>query len=133
MKRSEPVAAHRTARHNRRTSTKRIKIVNTKIIIAATVAALSLATTAFAGEGGRSPAFTGAGLNSGLPTATFDNTVLPQNGQNGSVETANSLPRGAMDGTVQVLQAQSVDRWYAQQADHRFAQQHKARLTHTNG
>jgi hypothetical protein len=105
--------------------------VNTKIIIAATVAALSLATTAFAGEGGRSPA--AAGLNNGLPAASFDNTVLPQNGQNGSVETANSLPRGAMDGTVQVLQAQSVDRWFAQQADHRFAQQQKARLAHTNG
>lgn len=98
--------------------------MNTKIIIAATVAALSLATTAFAGEGNGSfsadvgsqhyPAEVQALSFNGVPT-------LPENGQNGAVQTANSLPVGFENGTVNYTQAQSVQRWYAQAADRRFA------------
>ena len=87
--------------------------MNTKIAIALSVAALSLATTAFAAEG--TPA-------SVQPVAAFDNSTLPENGQNGPVESANSLPRGFENGTAAYMTAQSVNRWYAQQAEHRFAQ-----------
>ena len=115
--------------------------MHTKIIIAATVAALSLATTAFAAEGeGRGQAFptdsfadstplsnTGSSQYQGYSTnqtiVRFDNTVLRENGQNRPVESANSLPRGFADGTDSARYAQSVDRYFAQQADHRFAQQ----------
>ena len=93
--------------------------MNTKLIIAATVAAFSLATSAFAGEGAGDPfPYRAAPL-----VTNFDNATLPENGQNGPVQSANSLPRGAMEGTVAYTQAQSVNHWYAQQADHRFAQQ----------
>jgi hypothetical protein len=37
--------------------------------------------------------------------------VLPTNGSNGIVQTANSLPRGFEDGTVVYAQAQSMQRW----------------------
>ena len=97
--------------------------MNTKIIIAATVAAMSLATTAFAageGRGGPTPAaqttYYAAGLN---------NATLPEDGQNGAVESPNSVPKGAMVGTEAYRYAQSVDRYFAQQADHRFAQTHR--------
>ncbi len=118
--------------------------MNTKIIIAVTVAALSLATTAFAeSEGGTAQVFpvptgtfsasvplrdTGSqqyqAYGAGQTRAVFDNTVLPSLGQNGAVQTANSLPKGFEDGTPQFMEAQSINRWFAQQADHRFAQQH---------
>ncbi len=89
--------------------------MNTKLAIALSVAALSLATTAFAGEGHGAPALS-------QTHAIFDNTTLPENGQNGPVQTANSLPRGFENGTAAYMTAQSVNRWYAQQADHRFAE-----------
>ena len=120
--------------------------MNTKIIIAATVAALSLATTAFAGEGSggglssaapTSPytsglvADTGAaqypGANPGLSLGTLNNVTLPQNGQEGAVESPNSLPPGAMVGTPSYMYAQSVNRYFAQQADNRFAQARRLR------
>jgi hypothetical protein len=123
--------------------------MNTKIIIAATVAALSLATTAFAGEGGRPEPFTGTlgQANSSsfvadtgsqqypTPNPAFSfqplgEPTLPENGQNGPVQTADSLPRGFENGTVAFTQAQSVERWYAQQADHRFTQLHRASSPH---
>ena len=101
--------------------------MHTKIMIAATVAALSLATTAFAGEGGEFLA------NSQAPVITqFDNTVLPPLGSEGSVESANAVPAGAMNGTAQLMYAQSVNRWFALQADHRFAQRN-SRLVRPNG
>ena len=118
--------------------------MNTKIIIAATVAALSLATTAFAAEGeGRGQQFpsyafadstplsnTGSsqyqGYTDNQPAVSFNNATLPQRGQNGSLETANSLPRGFENGTVTYTQAQAVNQWFAQQADHRFALQQAA-------
>jgi hypothetical protein len=37
--------------------------------------------------------------------------VLPANGSNSIVQTANSLPHGFEDGTVAYAQAQSVQRW----------------------
>ena len=118
--------------------------MNTKIIIAVTVAALSLATTAFAqSEGGSAQAFPVPtstfsssaqqrnngwqqyqAYDAGQTHAVFDNTVLPSLGQNGAVQTANSLPKGFEDGTPQFMEAQSINRWFAQQADHRFAQLH---------
>ncbi len=103
--------------------------MNTKIIIAATVAALSLASTAFAGEGGgydQSPAPAGRQFSFG----GLDNTTLPENGQNGSVESPNAVPPGAMAGTPAYMYAQSVERYYAQQADRRFAETHRL---HPNG
>ncbi len=77
-----------------------------KLLVAATVAALSLATTAFA-----APYSTG-----------FDNTTLPENGQNGAVESPNSLPPGFYAGTTQQRRADAANRWFAQQA----ASQHYA-------
>jgi hypothetical protein len=37
--------------------------------------------------------------------------VLPSDGSEGAVQTANSLPRGAEEGTVTYAQAQSVNHW----------------------
>ena len=37
--------------------------------------------------------------------------VLPANGSEGAVQTANSLPRGAEEGTVAYAQARSVQTW----------------------
>lgn len=126
--------------------------MNTKIIIVATVAALTLATTAFAGEGAgdpfpfRAPA-TPAYVTSfsrdvgasqypaadpALSSTSLAQATLPENGQQGPVETANSLPRGFEDGTVAYMQAQRTDRWFAQQAEHRFAQA-QARRSRPNG
>ena len=97
--------------------------MNTKIIIAVTVAALSLATTAFAADTGSQqyPA-----PNPALSFAPQGDPVLMENGQNRPVETANSLPRGFENGTADYRDAQSVNQWFAQQADHRFAQAHPA-------
>ena len=116
--------------------------MNTKIIIAATVAALSLATTAFAQEGGQDRTSVTYGVSAAPPAsdtgsqayqagnggvrAVFDNTALPALGAQATVQTANSLPKGFEDGTVDYTQAQSVNRWFAQQAEHRFAQQQAA-------
>ena len=82
--------------------------MTSKLLVVATVAALSLATTAFA-----APYSTG-----------FDNTTLPENGQNGAVESPNSLPPGFDNGTTQQRRADAADRWFAQQA----ASRHYAQL-----
>ena len=82
-----------------------------KLLIATTVAVLSLATTAFA-------AGTGYG---------FDNTTLPENGQNGAVQSPNSLPPGFYNGTPQQLRADAANRWFAQQAtNYNYAQSRQA-------
>ncbi len=47
----------------------------------------------------------------GTVLTRLDNTVLPVNGSEGAVETANSLPRGFETGTVAYAQAQSVQNW----------------------
>ena len=84
-----------------------------KLLVVSTVAALSLATTAFAATPGYS--------------AGFDNATLPENGQNGAVQSANSLPPGFDNGTTQQLYAQSVNRWFAQQgASRHYAQARQA-------
>ena len=115
--------------------------MNTKLIIIATVAALSLSTTAFAeGEGNGDPfpfraqpqtAYVSAtadvgsqqypAANPALSFASNGAAILPENGSNGPVQTANSLPAGFEQGTVAYMQAQSINRWYAQLAQHRFA------------
>ena len=96
--------------------------MNTKLIIAATVAALSLSTIAFAGERDQTGALHPLTEGGTALMVGFDNSVVPPNGSNGPVESANSLPAGAMNGTGPVLYAQSVNHYFAQQADHRFAQ-----------
>ena len=115
--------------------------MNSKIMIAVTVAALSLATTAFAaGEGGNdrlqapSPQFqaaaTGWTADTGSQQYPAPNPALSVNGQNGPVQTANSLPLGFENGTGAYQYAQSVNQWFAQQADHRFAQSQVAASPH---
>lgn len=116
--------------------------MNTKIIIAATVAAFSLATTAFAGESSDAYAVSSnRGMaatlvadvgseqyptpNPRLGLTALNNASLPENGQNGSVESVNSVPTGAMVGTGAYRYAQSVNLYFAQQADRRFAQAHR--------
>jgi hypothetical protein len=124
--------------------------MNTKIMIVTAVAALSLATTAFAGEGQRSDQFvtgTQVANSSGSPAETgnqqypaanpalsfqsLGEPTLPENGQNGPVQTANGLPVGFENGTQAYEQAQSVDRWYAQQGDYRYAQIHGVARPHS--
>ena len=122
--------------------------MHTKIMIAATVAALSLATTAFAAEGGRgdvapfpaAPAQTGTSFGSAPdvgnqayptpnPAFSFAQTSMPsvfENGQNRPVQTANSLPAGFENGTPEYMEAQSLNRWYAQQAQRYYARAHAA-------
>ena len=124
--------------------------MNTKLAIVATVAALSLATTAFAqGEGNGDPFPFSAPANAVTVTMARDTgsaqypafdpalsstqlaqPTLPENGQNGSVETANSLPVNAFVGTVAYAHAQTVNRWFAQLDASRYAQR---RLPRHNG
>ena len=123
--------------------------MHTKIVIAATVAALSLATTAFAAEGAGDPFPFSAATAPAQVTAARDTgsaqypaynpalswsesaqMTLAPNGSEGAVQTANSLPTGAMEGTVTYMQAQSVNTWVAQQAERRFALN---RRLHPNG
>ncbi len=54
------------------------------------------------------PDFTGR-PGSDLPSLMAE--VLPTNGSEGAVQTANSLPSGAEDGTVAYAQARSVNAW----------------------
>lgn len=109
-------------------------------LLAAALAALALgATPAFAGEGWGNPfdvnAFsdqtTAVGFGqlnanlgaerpydpSGLPGTGLQLSaeLLPINGQNGLVQTANSAPLGFVDGTVPSVQAHSVQAWHAAQ------------------
>ena len=44
--------------------------------------------------------------------------VLPANGSEGAVQTANSLPRGAEEGTVAYAQARSVQAWMMAHSGH---------------
>jgi len=54
------------------------------------------------------PDFTGR-PGSDLPSLMAE--VLPTDGSEGAVQTANSLPKGAEDGTVVYAQARSVNAW----------------------
>ena len=94
-----------------------------KLMIAALLA-LSLAApvAAYAGEGNGEP----FPLNISVSTAPDHQVVVS------TLPLTDGLPVGALNGTLAYQQAQSLNRWYAQQADHRFAQQ-QARQAHTNG
>ena len=110
-----------------------------KTILRVALAALSLVAAAHAGEGNGEPFPSSVpGLTTVSPRAYAADTgsaafpdlagrpswmvaaggvdVLPSNGSEGAVQTANSLPRGALDGTVAYAQAESVRRHLAQQA-----------------
>ena len=102
--------------------------MNTKIVIALSIAALSLATTAFAeGEGSGQPGLAQSqAYFTQQPVVTFDNTVLPSLSHSGAVQTANSLPRGFENGTVEFTQAQLLNRYEAQRSANRYAQQQAA-------
>ena len=47
----------------------------------------------------------------GTNVTALNNDVLPSNGSEGAVQTANSLPRSFENGTVAYAQAQSVRNW----------------------
>ena len=104
------------------------------LILAAAILGLGVAAPAFAGEGQGDPfAYsTTAGTRlirqaqaPDVGSAQYPNIVgrpgsnlprlagaiLPTDGNEGVVQTANSLPRGAEEGTVTYAQAQSVNRW----------------------
>lgn len=112
-----------------------------KILIAAAAMGL-MAGTAFAGEGNGDPfgmhmqsaptptaplAFHGVPVYQNpypfvVPHVAW-NTVppLPSNGDNAIVQTANSLPAGAADGTPPVMREQAFAAWRAHQNELRFA------------
>ena len=94
--------------------------MTTKLVLAAAIA-LSLSAPAFAGEGNFEPNPVNIGIS------TTGNSV-----QLSTLPLTGGLPLGALDGTPAYMQAQSLNRWYAQQAEHRFAQQ-QLHQAHTNG
>lgn len=109
--------------------------MNSTLIIATVAAGLSLATTAFAADGsgdpfGYHPALTTTPVQGG---AVFNNAVLMPNGQNGPVESANSLPDGAWNGTDAGNRQAELERYYTRQADHRLAQRNPGQLAGPNG
>lgn len=99
-----------------------------KILVAASLFALMMGA-AQAGEGNGEP-FSNTTAHSVVANQVLSDTgsesapaygpgvtvltqgdVLPTNGSEGVVQTANSLPPGFEDGTVAYAQAQSVQRW----------------------
>ncbi len=108
-------------------------------LLAAAALSLITATTARAGEGNGEPfPFHAPGVTTYVPFATYaadtgsaaypdlagrssqvvtagNSDLLPTVGSEGAVQTANSLPHGFEDGTVALGQAQSVQRYLAQQ------------------
>lgn len=99
------------------------------IILAASALALSMGA-AMAGEGNYEPFPNTAAGRFAVPAQAFNDTgsagyirtqrpvaalandeALPQSGSEASVQTANSLPLGAEEGTVAYAQARSVQRW----------------------
>ena len=95
----------------------------TNRLMIAAMLALSLAApvAAYAGEG-----------NNELNPLSVSISNSGNSVQVSTLPLSNGLPVGALNGTVAYHQAQSLNRWYAQQADHRFALQ-QARQAHTNG
>ena len=111
-----------------------------KLTLLAAAAALSIVTAAAhaESEGAGDPfAFSAPGITFAAPrayadtgsanypdlrgrpseTATADHLdAAPAAGSEGSVQTANSLPRGFSDGTVAEAQARSVARFFAERA-----------------
>jgi hypothetical protein len=126
-------------------------MMNTKLLVATAVASLSLATAAFASEGKGNPfplnlplyTVTVAGAprdvgSEGYPaprqTLSSANTavaLLPSNGGNGGVESVNSRPPNWSVGTEQYMQAESLKRWRAEQAEDGYAGATAASHTHS--
>lgn len=99
------------------------------IILAASALALSVGA-AMAGEGNGDPYPNAGAGRFAVPAQAFNDTgsagyfrsprpvaalandeLLPQSGSEVPVQTANSLPRGAEEGTVAYAQARAVQRW----------------------
>ena len=77
-------------------------------------------------DGGGSEAYPAFNAGRSVAVVAGDGVLLPANGD-GPVQTAASLPRGAMDGTVAYAQAQSVARFLAgRQGQTRLAMRHPA-------
>ena len=114
----------------------------TSIVAAAAFASMMLAAaSAFAGEGNGDPfpfhaqfAPTQVGQvtadtgSAGYPafaqayaTTGLSQETLPEVGVEGAVQAVNSVPRNFDVGTVQYAEAQATNRWFAEQAAHRFA------------
>lgn len=82
-----------------------------KTLIAASLLSVGFATAALAGEGNSEPFPLSVSIDANGPVVF---STAPD---------ATGLPVGALNGTPFDQQAQSLARWYAQRADHRFAQQ----------
>ena len=93
--------------------------MNYKTLIAASLLSLGVATSAFA-EGNYEP------FPLSVSVGSNGQTYMSQ------LPITDGLPQGALNGTPRYQQAQSETHWYAQQADHRFAQK-QAQRPHTNG
>ena len=115
-------------------------------ILAATIAlSFAAAASAFAGEGNGNPFPNNAGPLASVTTtntwvadvgseapinpvgrpgtqlATLSNELLPSTGREAPVQTANSAPVGFEVGTVAYAQAQSINRYFAEQAQRNAA------------
>ncbi len=90
-----------------------------QISFAAVAAALTFALGGSALAQGGSEAYPAAAARP-VPVVSGENLILPGNGDV-SAQTANSLPRGAMEGTVAYTQAQRAARYFA-------AREERARL-----
>ena len=112
-------------------------------LLAAAIA-LTFAAPAFAGEGNGNPFPNNAGAlvtvttnarvadvgseapinpvgRPGTQLATLSNELLPGTGREAPVQTANSLPAGFEVGTVAYAQAQSINHYFAEQAQRNAA------------
>ena len=92
--------------------------MNIKTMAAAMLMSFGAATAASAAEGNNEPFPLSISIGANDETGF---STLPD---------ANGLPVGALNGTPFYSQAQSAARWYAQQADHRFAQQRAVQARH---
>ena len=113
-------------------------------LLAAAIALSFAAAPAFAGEGNGNPFPYNAGAlvsvttnarvadvgseapinpvgRPGTQLATLSNELLPSTGREAVVQTANSAPVGFQVGTVAYAQAQSVNRYFAEQAQRNAA------------
>ena len=127
-----------------------------KINLVAAVAALSLFTLAAQAEGEgngdpfpfRAPASTFVANGSGpadTGSAAYPDLTgrpaqvvtaggvagVPMTGSESPVQTANSLPRGFVDGTVAYAQAQSERRWFADQGAHAVVSAQRSSRSHS--
>jgi hypothetical protein len=89
-------------------------------LLLAAIAATTLASAplAWAGEANNDPFPPAA---SGVITSYSDNGVLQGNSAASTVETANSLPAGALDGTSNYAQAEHLQHYWAERLTHQPA------------